>query len=49
VNAWTVDDVTTTIHGLFEIGAKLDDILAELTAIRVLLEEDDGRGDEEED
>jgi hypothetical protein len=34
---------------LFEISGKLGDILLELAAIRQLLEEDDGRADEEED
>jgi hypothetical protein len=36
------------VNGLFEINAKLGDAVEELTAIRRLLEENDGRGDEEE-
>jgi hypothetical protein len=47
--AWSPEDVTTIISGLFEINAKLGDISNQLEAIRLLLEEDDGREDEEED
>ena len=48
MGAWTEEDVRDTINGLFQMQAKLEDIAEELSVIRRLLEEDDGRGDEEE-
>ena len=48
MSAWTDEEVTAIVNGLFEINAKLADALEELVTIRQLLEEDDGRGDEEE-
>lgn len=44
----TRDDVTAIINGIFELGAKVDDVLVELVAIRRLLEEDGDEGAEED-
>lgn len=41
-------DVDAIVDGLFQANARLGDITDHLAAIRDLLEEDDGRGDEEE-
>lgn len=44
----TEDDVPAIIGGIFELGAKVDDVLGELVAIRRLLEGDGEEGTEED-
>jgi hypothetical protein len=49
MTAWSQEDVDAIVDGIFQANARLGDIEAQLAAIRRLLEEEeDGPGDEEE-
>ena len=49
VSAWGETEARATIDALVEINRSVKETVEELAAIRTLLEEENGRGDEEED
>ena len=49
MGAWTPQEVAELLNALFQMNANLVDIKQDTRAIRLLLEDEDERGDEEED